>query len=62
MAVREISGADRIRTCGPGFPSHRFSKPALSATQPPLLEREIVHYSTRLRNPRQDSLTRLFTP
>ena len=31
-----ISGEDRIRTCGPGFPSHRFSKPALSTTQPPL--------------------------
>jgi len=31
------SGADRIRTCGTGFPVHRFSKPALSTTQPPLL-------------------------
>jgi hypothetical protein len=30
------SGEDRIRTCGPGYPSHRFSKPALSTTQPPL--------------------------
>jgi hypothetical protein len=31
------NGADRIRTCGTGFPVHRFSKPALSTTQPPLL-------------------------
>ena len=30
------SGADRIRTCGTSFPVHRFSKPALSTTQPPL--------------------------
>jgi hypothetical protein len=30
------SGEDRIRTCGPGYPGHRFSKPALSTTQPPL--------------------------
>ena len=36
-----FSGEDRIRTCGPGFPSHRFSKPALSTTQPPLQGREI---------------------
>lgn len=31
-----LSGADRIRTCGTSFPVHRFSKPALSTTQPPL--------------------------
>lgn len=31
------SGADRIRTCGTSYPVHRFSKPALSTTQPPLL-------------------------
>ena len=32
---QRTSGADRIRTCGTGFPVHRFSKPALSTTQPP---------------------------
>ena len=30
------SGEDRIRTCGPGYPGHRFSKPAHSTTLPPL--------------------------
>jgi hypothetical protein len=30
------SGEDRIRTCGRVLPLHRFSKPALSTTQPPL--------------------------
>ncbi len=30
------SGEDRIRTCGSGFPDHRFSKPAHSTTLPPL--------------------------
>ena len=34
-ARQQTSGADRIRTCGTGFPVHRFSKPALSTTQPP---------------------------
>lgn len=34
--VSSSSGADRIRTCGPSCPGHRFSKPALSTTQPPL--------------------------
>lgn len=29
------SGEDRIRTCGTELPVHRFSKPALSTTQPP---------------------------
>lgn len=29
------SGEDRIRTCGTVLPVHRFSKPALSTTQPP---------------------------
>ena len=31
-----LSGEDRIRTCGRVLPLHRFSKPALSTTQPPL--------------------------
>ncbi len=38
------SGADRIRTCGTGFPVHRFSKPALSTTQPPLPFRLFNHF------------------
>ena len=33
---RQQSGEDRIRTCGRELPLHRFSKPALSTTQPPL--------------------------
>src|SRR2546429_9412524 len=32
----EKSGEDGIRTRGAVLPAHRFSKPALSATQPPL--------------------------
>ena len=37
--VRKLSsGEDRIRTCEPGFPGHRFSKPAHSTTLPPLLK------------------------
>jgi hypothetical protein len=35
------SGEDRIRTCGPGYPGHRFSKPAHSTTLPPLLRLEL---------------------
>src|SRR5438046_10563227 len=33
---RQASGEDGIRTRGRVLPLHRFSKPALSATQPPL--------------------------
>ena len=33
---RTKSGEDGIRTRGAVLPAHRFSKPALSATQPPL--------------------------
>jgi hypothetical protein len=33
---RPASGEDRIRTCEPGYPGHRFSKPAHSTTLPPL--------------------------
>ena len=33
---KQPSGEDRIRTCGRELPLHRFSKPALSTTQPPL--------------------------
>lgn len=33
---RALSGEDRIRTCGTVLPVHRFSKPTLSTTQPPL--------------------------
>jgi hypothetical protein len=35
-SARERSGEDGIRTRGRVLPRHRFSKPALSATQPPL--------------------------
>ena len=36
IATKGLSGEDRIRTCGRELPLHRFSKPALSTTQPPL--------------------------
>ena len=35
-ALAWFSGEDRIRTCGTELPVHRFSKPTLSTTQPPL--------------------------
>tara|TARA_R110002073_G_scaffold176633_9_gene334379 strand:+ start:1893 stop:2219 length:327 start_codon:yes stop_codon:yes gene_type:complete len=65
-----LSGADRIRTCGPSFPDHRFSKPALSTTQPPLPIRfaslnfsqasQIVLNPLRKRNPRLADVGKAF--
>ena len=37
--TRPLSGEDRIRTCGGLLHPHRFSKPTLSTTQPPLRAR-----------------------
>ena len=48
-----ISGEGGIRTRGRVLPLHRFSKPALSATQPPL-RRLPLSYLPRL--PEQDRL------
>jgi len=50
VVQKSASGADRIRTCGTSFPVHRFSKPALSTTQPPLLQRpaEVIDPADRI--------------
>ena len=48
-SICRISGEDRIRTCGPGYPGHRFSKPALSTTQPPLRNVQRLHCSGRFQ-------------
>ena len=36
LGTKGLSGEDRIRTCGGLLHPHRFSKPTLSTTQPPL--------------------------